>query len=193
MRYSGCDYNCALNTLLDRKRASMTTGHVDEGSREHDLMSLKDLEDVWRRRHPNNKEYTFERGESKSRIDFYLVSNETHPKKDQTSIIPFLHTDHNAITFILNTDNVEKRLELLLKSNNQNTAEIDQIKQTLEKAYEEQANAYQIRAKEKGMSENERSTKYVFNLEKRRAKQKVSTIIKSENSSVKYGICNILK
>ena len=96
----GADFNCALYTLLDRKRASMTTGHVDEGSRElNDLMSLKDKEDVWRRRHPNNKKYTFERGESKSRIDFYLVSKEIDSEIDK-------HVDCNLCILRSQSDNV---------------------------------------------------------------------------------------
>ena len=81
----------------------------------------------------------------------------------------------------------EKRLELLIKSNNQNNAEIDQIKQSLEKAYEEQAKAYKIRAKEKHSLLNN-----VLTL--RRGEQSRSYGHKLNlKIAVTYGICNILK
>ena len=72
----GGDFNCVSKFDLDRnliERSAHTTR--DEGEIElADLQNVLNLEDVWRRRHPNTKMYTFSRGNSKSRIDYFLCS-----------------------------------------------------------------------------------------------------------------------
>lgn len=105
----GGDFNCTFNPLLDRKRSSLYNDRKDEGTQElNEVLINGDLEDVWRRRHPSVKEYTFARGQSKSRIDFFLISKQIEAQIEKPSIVPFIYSDHNIITFNLTTDNVER-------------------------------------------------------------------------------------
>ncbi len=67
------DFNCTLNKDLDRK---YVPNNDDVGTKELQKI-LRDnyLIDIWRARYPSEKQYTFSRGNSKSRIDFILISS----------------------------------------------------------------------------------------------------------------------
>ena len=69
----GGDYNCVLDSELDRKNC---TSNYDIGQRDIKyLMDIFDLEDIWRRRNPDKKSFTWEGRGKQSRIDYWLISN----------------------------------------------------------------------------------------------------------------------
>ena len=68
----GGDFNCTMNSIEDRYNCSSKNdvGQVDL----HYLCNLFDLEDIWRRRHPDTQEFTWFGRDKKSRLDFWLTS-----------------------------------------------------------------------------------------------------------------------
>ena len=103
----GGDMNCTLNRLLDREsvthREDMGTGKMKR------LINILNLEDVWRRRNPSKKAFTF-RGKGKSRIDLWLIDRSFDPIVTSCSIInnPITKNDHCALTLRLKFDECER-------------------------------------------------------------------------------------
>lgn len=102
----GGDWNCALNPLIDRYNC-VGTNDIGQRDLQH-LNDLFDLEDVWRRRNPENKEYTWHGRGKKSRIDYWLTSVSLGSQIDIAfhSFAPY--TDHSAINIILNTKEIKR-------------------------------------------------------------------------------------
>ena len=68
----GGDYNCTLNNAMDRHNC---TSNIDIGQIDlKNVMGNFDLEDIWRRRNPDVKQFSWEGRGKKSRIDYFLVS-----------------------------------------------------------------------------------------------------------------------
>jgi hypothetical protein len=104
----GGDFNSVFDPVLDRKSCSQIS-RADDTSRDlYDLISALEIEDIWRRRNPNKKEYTFTRNESKSRIDFFLTSKEIDNEICNTNISNFLYSDHNLISIKVSISDVER-------------------------------------------------------------------------------------
>uniref|UniRef100_A0A803T6S0 Reverse transcriptase domain-containing protein n=1 Tax=Anolis carolinensis TaxID=28377 RepID=A0A803T6S0_ANOCA len=63
-----------------------------------------DLQDVWRLKNPDSRDYTFYSGRCKSwaRIDMIWVSNSLCTKIDKTDILPRNKSDHSPITMLIN-------------------------------------------------------------------------------------------
>ena len=73
----GGDFNCTLNVNIDRRKNKQSRAGTDKGTKELlDLMHDCSLEDVWRRRHPKQRRYTYFKTNSRSasRIDMWLLS-----------------------------------------------------------------------------------------------------------------------
>ena len=101
------DYNCVQNPLIDRKKSS-NKNTADDGARElNDLISYLDLEDIWRRRNLSVN-YTFCRNDSKSRIDYFLISKSIDNEIEKSNIIHFPYSDHDLITIVINSEQVER-------------------------------------------------------------------------------------
>ena len=102
------DYNCVIDKYIDRK-SNLSVASDQYGLTEvKALISDLDLEDVWRRRHPNKNEYTFSRASAKSRIDYFLCSKSIDNELDQVKIRHFQYSDHDAISLRINTENIER-------------------------------------------------------------------------------------
>ena len=67
------DFNCILDKKIDRypNRRTDDIGKIEL----QNIITRYDLYDAWRKLNPNKKRYSFQRGNSKSRIDFILCSN----------------------------------------------------------------------------------------------------------------------
>jgi hypothetical protein len=72
------------------------------------LITRYDLYDAWRKLHPNKKRYSFQRGNSKSRIDFILCSNGLCSKVFDTNIKHFPFSDHDLVSTKLKLDDIER-------------------------------------------------------------------------------------
>ena len=87
----------------------------------------------------------------------------------------------------------EEKLELLLRSENPNNAEINDLKTKLKDYYKNKTDGLRIRSRIKHFEENEKSTRYFFNLEKSRAKSKLWRKIKLDNGNYSNDITTIIK
>ena len=108
----GGDFNCALQPQLDRRNIKGDdTKTQDIGQLElESIIKNHDLEDIWRRRHPKQKKYSFYKKHSKcaSRIDFWLVSISIESQITKVNIDNAPKADHEAITMTLNTSKCER-------------------------------------------------------------------------------------
>jgi exonuclease III len=92
-----------------------------------------------------------------------------------------------------NIKRLETELESLKQNDSSSTERIENISHQINNFYANQAHAAKIRSKSKYIQENEKSTAFFLNLEKRNGKQKLWSKIKTESGEVKVGIENILK
>ncbi|VDI76277.1 exodeoxyribonuclease III [Mytilus galloprovincialis] len=100
------DFNCALIKNLDRKPVPLRD---DIGS--HELKTFvehNELIDVWRKRYPKEKQYTFCRGNSRSRIDYIFISSELQYKSQQVKLVYFPFSDHDGVFMKLKTNEPER-------------------------------------------------------------------------------------
>jgi exonuclease III len=102
------DFNCVFNNQMDRKSRNGLS-RPDETLRElNNLNFILSTEDIWRRRFPNKKEYTFTRNDAKSRIDFFLTSKQMDPEIHKAKIINFVFSDHNAISLSIRLSEITR-------------------------------------------------------------------------------------
>ena len=102
----GGDFNCVLNSVIDRKNC---TGSRDLGQIDLNyLMSNHDLEDVWRRRFPNKLQFSWNRGNKFSRIDYWLVSKSIDNQIENVTYIPCVFSDHSLIKMEVKTSTVTR-------------------------------------------------------------------------------------
>ena len=102
----GGDFNCALDTIKDRKNC---TGSRDLGQIDlNRLMTHYDLEDVWRRRFPDELKYSWNRGDKFSRIDYWLVSKSLDSQIENENYLPCVFSDHSLVTFRLKTSTITR-------------------------------------------------------------------------------------
>ena len=102
----GGDFNCTMNSDNDRQNCSCKNdvGQVDLSY----LSNVFDLEDVWRRRHPDKKEYTWHGRDKKSRIDYWLTSISLNNQIEKVYHCYAPYTDHQSINVILRTDEISQ-------------------------------------------------------------------------------------
>ncbi|WAR30642.1 YTX2-like protein [Mya arenaria] len=91
-------FNCTQNVTLDRKTVSIDIKEDESLPSMNQIMFDNGLEDIWRRRHPKTKMYTFNRNKSYSRIDYILTSKSIGNEVDSCTIEHFPLSDHDAIS-----------------------------------------------------------------------------------------------
>ena len=103
----GGDWNCTLDSILDRLNCVSDQNDSGQLHLSH-LCNLFDLEDIYRRRNPTTREYTWTGRGKSSRIDFWLTSRSLNGQIDQVShsFSPF--TDHSSIYLVLNTEDYKR-------------------------------------------------------------------------------------
>ena len=97
----GGDFNCALNSNLDRFNcvSSGDMGKVDI----QQLMQQHNLEDVWRKRFPDKKEYSWQRGNKASRIDYWLISTSLDSQIEYVGYQQCAMSDHKLVEMSMRT------------------------------------------------------------------------------------------
>ena len=91
---------------MDRKPKS---NQNDQGFQELDsIMKQFSLEDIFRKRYPKTQAYTFARGSSKSRIDYFCISTLLDCYVNDTSIHHFPFSDHDAVALDINFNKSHK-------------------------------------------------------------------------------------
>lgn len=106
------DFNCAINPEYDRRNdRGQHTKTPDGGIQELQfLITNNELEDVWRRRNPKEKKYTYLKKNSKSasRIDYFLISKTLEPYTLKVKNVIAPKSDHVAICISLKTTEMER-------------------------------------------------------------------------------------
>ena len=265
----GGDFNCTLDVVLDRRYEKRKNNRVpDEGTKELlDLLTDCGLEDIWRRRCPNTKRYTYFKANSltASRIDYWLVSKSLDPMITNTKILQAVRSDHSAIQLTVKTNNQErgpgywklsngilktetfdntfkafwqgwkneidnftspkewweltkmkiknlsmqvakemskhrkieesklqKKLEIEKHLTDPNTEKISFLETQLKNLWDTKAEGARLRARITNFEQGEKSSKYFYNLEKIRGRNKLWNQIKDENGKIKQGLENIM-
>ena len=87
----------------------------------------------------------------------------------------------------------ETTLEKLVESNSDNKNEISELRGNIKGYYEKKAEASRIRSKVNWYEKGEKSTKYFFNLEKKKGKEKLWNRVKTNDGKYKEDIVSILE
>ena len=89
------DYNCVLNSDLDRVNCigKNDVGQVDLKN----IMSMFSLEDVFRRRWPDKKCFSWRCGNKASRLDYWLISESLDNQTDCIEYLPCSFSDHGFV------------------------------------------------------------------------------------------------
>ena len=100
----GGDFNCVLDNDVDRYncRDNIDVGQIDLRY----MMNIFDLEDVWRRRNPFSKSYSWEGRGKKSRIDFFLTSVSLDSMVENIEYVPAPFSDHKLVALRLRSSNI---------------------------------------------------------------------------------------
>ena len=73
----------------------------------HSLKHTLDLEDIWRKQHPHATQYTFTSPTGhRSRIDRAYTSRDIRALVSHTSIVPFVHSDHDVLCLRLTSTSI---------------------------------------------------------------------------------------
>ena len=104
----GGDFNCPLNTPVDKKGGIMIPRKSVVASIGC-IQSELDLVDIWRVKNPSTKSYTWSQKSPNifCRLAYWLISNNLHDLVKSVDIIPAIKTDHAAITLDLQTSDNE--------------------------------------------------------------------------------------
>ena len=97
----GGDYNFAPEPHLDRLRHPPGAPHPDIGTQRRWSEALPDLVDVWRRRHPARRGYTFIRSTAASRLDRFYASPELLSYIAICAIRDRALSDHRPVSLVL--------------------------------------------------------------------------------------------
>ena len=89
------DFNCALETKIDRINCSGNSdiGHIDLKK----MISSFDLEDVYRRRNPEKRAFSWRRGNKASRIDYWLISRSLDNQVEYIDYRTCPFSDHQLV------------------------------------------------------------------------------------------------
>ena len=106
----GGDFNCVINSELDRKReAEAKSTSKDYSTVSGELIDILkdtlDLSDAWRVKNPDKKRFTWHRKKPTltfSRLDYWLTSDYLFDAITSIDIVCAPFTDHSAITLFLN-------------------------------------------------------------------------------------------
>lgn len=100
------DFNCTLDKNMDR---NPTPQRNDIGTDQvKNIISSNNLCDIWRVLNPSTIRYTFKRNNSKSRIDYILISNDLSSLSSNVKIIHFPFSDHDLITSKFKMNDIER-------------------------------------------------------------------------------------
>lgn len=99
------DFNCALNSDIDRLNCvgSRDIGQIDMSL----FMKHYDMEDIFRRRNPTKRVYSWCRGDKKSRIDYWLVSKSMDNQIDCIDYHPCPFSDHDIVNLTFRDSETE--------------------------------------------------------------------------------------
>ena len=110
----GGDLNCTINPALDRFHNPCEKRRKVAQALQNSFDEIG-VCDVWRRRNPTSREYTWFRSRatnvgcmSKARLDKFLISNDLLPTVSACKIVTCAISDHSTVSLTLKTPSVRK-------------------------------------------------------------------------------------
>ena len=106
----GGDWNLYLSLLLDKLDGMIDRN--DNPNYRHNLKSFLDINnlvDAWRTIYPYEKKFTWYRGNQRSRLDYFFISEHLLNKLHKVEILPGLHSDHSLLSLSLDSSSKETR------------------------------------------------------------------------------------
>ena len=102
----GGDFNCTFDPSLDRLNCISET----DGGREElkQIISQKLLEDIYRRRFPDKRTFSFSRGNKASRLDYFLVSEILDSQISRIEYVPCPFSDHDVCRIDITNSDVKQ-------------------------------------------------------------------------------------
>lgn len=97
----GGDFNLCMDSSLDRGRISQGRINSDGDRYKARIEALNEsfhLVDAWRFLNPTTRQFSFRRGHSVSRLDYWLTSAHLMDSDPRSAIVPYPLSDHAAIT-----------------------------------------------------------------------------------------------
>lgn len=96
----GGDWNCISDPIKDCQPQRSLRGNYGEFN---NLCMHLNCCDIWRLKNPQQIQFTWNNKDlsKRSRIDFWLISNELLDSVEETKIEPSVFSDHNMITLVL--------------------------------------------------------------------------------------------
>ena len=113
------DFNCALSSL--DKAGGTSIERKQPVIREiFNLCSIHKLQDVWRRQHPSQSQFTWRNNSLKvqCRLDYWLVSKDLFSTVTSTDITNPTFSDHSAVSLVIQSKDYAKRGPGFWKINN---------------------------------------------------------------------------
>ena len=106
----GGDYNLYMNPRID-KLDSMPDSNDNENYRKDIISFLEvyNLVDVWRVVNPDKRIFTWHRGNIRSRLDYFFISEHLLNVVATVDISPGIHSDHSLLSLSLNTGTTQPR------------------------------------------------------------------------------------
>lgn len=104
------DWNLYFSPLLDKLDSVLDRN--DNPIYRNNLKSFLDtnnMVDAWRTIYPYEKKFTWYRGNQRSRLDYFFISEHLLNKLHKVEILPGLHSDHSLISLSLDPSNKETR------------------------------------------------------------------------------------
>ena len=100
----GGDWNCVMDSAIDRLNCvnSQDVGQIDLKY----LCEIYNLEDIWRRRNPYKREYTWQGRGKMSRIDMFFTSKSLNGQIQEISHSYAPYTDHSSVVLTVRIDDV---------------------------------------------------------------------------------------
>ena len=96
----GGDINIMLDPIMDKRGDTLDTRNVFR-SEIHKFIDTLNLVDIFRIRNPNTYRFTWRRGNSASRLDYFFIPSSFQKQVKHCDIIPSVKSDHDAITLTL--------------------------------------------------------------------------------------------
>ena len=103
----GGDFNCLQDVTIDKK-GGRTQTHENSQRSIYRTMEEYDLIDIWRKKNPNVKRYTWRSNTNPPimcRLDYFLISYSLYTQIEQCNISPGFKTDHSSIDVKIESSN----------------------------------------------------------------------------------------
>ncbi len=118
----GGDFNLLLDPEMDRTGGNHIVSKNYKTTKNilYDIMEQYNLEDIWRKKNPATKRFTWTRKNPtvKSRLDYWLVSEKIVDNVDTVAMEPSVHSDHSVISIQLKNVHSETKGKGYWKLNN---------------------------------------------------------------------------